>query len=67
MKKWIPYLFVVSFIVSIFFQRWLELHHKVDSIGLWYTAYCAFFYSIILTFVGLLLIICVRKLFLKKP
>ena len=46
-KVFIP-LFSALFILAFIAQQWLEDQNLVDSIGLWYTIICAFFYSAII-------------------
>lgn len=46
-KTSIP-LFSTLFILAFLVQQWLENQNLVDSIGLWYTVICAFFYSAII-------------------
>lgn len=45
---WIPAVFTGAFVV----QRWLEHHGKNDSLGLWYSIYCAATYTAIIVLAG---------------
>ena len=66
MIKLIAYIFAASYIITMIILLWLESRHEADSLGLWYTVYGAFICSILLTIIVSLLIIGIRKLFLKK-
>lgn len=46
MKKKILIISAVLFAIFFVFELWLEYQGKADSIGVWYTAYCALFYTI---------------------
>ncbi|WP_455208389.1 hypothetical protein [Kaarinaea lacus] len=48
----IPF-FVALFALAFLLQRWLEREHLVDSIGLWYTIVCAFFYSAVVFWIAI--------------
>ena len=37
---------VALFFPALLIQLWLEKNNKVDSIGLWYSIYCALGYSL---------------------
>lgn len=49
-------LFTMFFLISFAIERYLENLGKVDSIGNWYTSYCAVIYSSVLTAVVVLII-----------
>jgi hypothetical protein len=44
-KTW-AWLSIVTVATTLTLQRWLEQAHKVDSLGLWFTVYCAVIYAI---------------------
>ena len=38
-------IFVLLFILALIVQRWMETQNIADSIGWWYTIFCAIIYS----------------------
>jgi hypothetical protein len=40
---WVPAIFAAALCV----QLWLERHHQSDSVGLWYSIYCAATYTVV--------------------
>jgi hypothetical protein len=62
MKKAAIPLFIALFSLAFLVQRWLELQHLVDSIGLWYTIMCALFHCAVVFGV----VLGVNKLFRRK-
>ena len=61
MKNDWAWIILVAFTVSVALQLWLEHAHKVDSLGLWYTALSAGLYTIPAAIVLKLIVILVRK------
>jgi len=46
MRKMLSWVIPIVFIASFIYERHLELTHKADSIGVWYTLYCAISYTV---------------------
>jgi ABC-type sulfate transport system permease component len=61
MKKIIFILFAIILLLAFLFQLWLEVNNYVDSIGLWYTFYCAVIYSVILMIIVTPAVYLLRK------
>ena len=48
LRPWIV-VFAVAFAASVVVERVLERMHRVDSLGTWYTIYCAFVAAAVIT------------------
>lgn len=62
MKNDWPWIILTAYIFGFALQLWLEHAHKVDSIGLWYTALSAGLYTIPAAIVFKPLVMLARKI-----
>ena len=50
------------FTAYVYLELYLESKHMVDSLGLWYTIYCAFWYTLLTALLIAGLYLSIRKL-----
>ena len=60
-KKQVLIISAVLFTLFFALELWLETLGKVDSIGVWYTAYCALIYAIPATLLAAIVVKWLRR------
>jgi hypothetical protein len=59
--RWVRWLWIPAvFAAALCTQLWLERHRKSDSVGLWYSIYCAATYTVIIVLAAAAVMALVR-------